>query len=51
MPSREAIRAERGIMALEAEAVPLCKLPLIGVFGGAKQAPDQGGGKPVVYKG
>ncbi|AMJ59057.1 hypothetical protein [Bosea sp. PAMC 26642] len=55
MPSHEAIRAERGIMALEAEAVPLCKLPLIGVFGGgaggAKSAPDQGGGKAVVYKG
>lgn len=50
MPSREAIRAERAIMALEAEAVPLCKLPLIGVFGGGKPAPDQSG-KPVVYKG
>eukprot|EP01035_Chromulina_nebulosa_P042004 gene42003-56874_t len=34
MPSREAIRAERAIMALEAEAGPLCKMPLIGVFGG-----------------
>jgi hypothetical protein len=45
MPSREAIRAERAIMALEAEAGPLCKLPLIGVFG------DQGGKAPVVYKG
>jgi len=33
MPSREAVRAERAIMALEAEAGPLCKLPLLGVFG------------------
>jgi len=44
MPSREAIRAERSIMALEAEAAPLCKLPLIGTFGGEAK-------KPVVYKG
>ncbi|WP_054143999.1 hypothetical protein [Bosea sp. AAP35] len=55
MPSREAIRAERAIMALEAEAAPLCKLPLIGVFGGAGQEPkgdgDGGGKAPVVYKG
>lgn len=48
MPSREAIRAERSIMALEAEAGPLCKLDLIGVFGGAKRAPAD---RPVVYKG
>ncbi|RDJ20425.1 hypothetical protein DWF00_04465 [Bosea caraganae] len=49
MPSREAIRAERSIMALEAEAGPLCKLDLIGAFrGGAKPAPAD---KPVVYKG
>lgn len=32
MPSREAIRAERAIMALEAEAGPLCKMPVIGTF-------------------
>jgi hypothetical protein len=32
MPSREAIRAERAIMALEAEAAPLCKMQLIGTF-------------------
>lgn len=45
MPSREAVRAERAIMALEAEAGPLCKLPLVGAFreGEAK--------RPVVYKG
>lgn len=51
-PSREAIRAERSIMALETEAGPTCKLPLIGVFGGAATPPpppeDQ---RPVVYKG
>lgn len=47
MPSREAIRAERSIMALEAEAGPLCKLELIGVFRGEAPPPD----KPVVYKG
>lgn len=50
MPSREAIRAERAIMALEAEAGPLCKMPLIGTFEageGAKEAPRP----PVVYKG
>lgn len=46
MPARDAVRAERSIMALEAEAAPLCKLPLIGVFGAGKDA-----GKPVVYKG
>lgn len=46
MPSREAIRAERNIMALEQEAGPLCKLDLIGVFKSAPR-PD----KPVVYKG
>lgn len=54
MPSREAIRAERAIMALEAEAAPLCKLPLIGVFGGPGQAPaddgSSGGRAPAVYK-
>jgi hypothetical protein len=52
MPSREAIRAERAIMALEAEAGPLCKLPLIGVFGegrGRSGAPA-GADRPVVYK-
>ena len=36
---REAIRAERAIMALEAEAGPLCKMQLIGTF------------KPIVAKG
>jgi hypothetical protein len=50
MPSRDAVRAERAIMALEAEAGPLCKLPLVGVFGGGKPA-DGGTGKTVVYKG
>ncbi|PZU93498.1 MAG: hypothetical protein DI527_06520 [Chelatococcus sp.] len=47
MPSREAVRAERAIMALEAEAGPLCKLPLVGAFGGDKPAER----RPVVYKG
>lgn len=53
MPSREAIRAERAIMALEAEAGPMCKLPLIGVFGeGARsREPASGERPPVVYKG
>lgn len=53
-PSREAIRAERAIMALEAEAVPMCKLSLIGVFGGASDAPpppEPETQRPVVYKG
>ena len=53
-PSREAIRAERSIMALEAESGPLCKLPLIGVFGGGRGAPvpaDRGRDDAVVYKG
>lgn len=63
-PSREAVRAERGLMALEAEALPMCRLPLIGVFGGgagARQqppappappspAPDAGRGGAAVYK-
>ncbi len=49
MPSREAIRAERSIMALEAEAGPLCKLPLIGVFGGARSPEPVGPGG--IYKG
>ncbi|WP_332684336.1 hypothetical protein [Bosea sp. (in: a-proteobacteria)] len=48
MPSREAVRAERAIMALEAEVGLACKLPLIGVFGGeGARQPD----RPVVYKG
>jgi len=52
MPSREAVKAERAIMALEAEAGPTCKLPLIGLFGGKRGGegtpqPD----RPVVYKG
>lgn len=52
MPSREAIRAERAIMALEAEAGPLCKMPLIGVFGEKPREPAGGAAKaPVVYKG
>lgn len=55
-PSREAIRAERAIMALESESGPLCKLPLIGVFGGGRGAspepPAEGdAGRAVVYKG
>lgn len=55
-PSREAVRAERSLMALEAEAAPMCRLPLIGVFGGAGAAPrapadDSGRGGAVVYKG
>jgi hypothetical protein len=50
MPSREAVRAERAIMALEAEAGPLCKLPLIGVFGD-KAGKPAGESRPVVYKG
>ncbi len=49
MPSREAIRAERSIMALEAEAGPLCRLDLIGVFRSAPPGP--GTDKPVSYKG
>ena len=44
MPSREAVRAERAIMALEAESAPLCKMPLNGAFGGGEK-------RPVVYKG
>lgn len=53
MPSREAVRAERAIMALEAEAGPLCKLQLLGVFGGGGQegGGDRGDRPPVVYKG
>ena len=52
MPSREAIRAERALMALEAAAGPLCKMPLIGVFGGGAQESQGDGAKaPVVYKG
>ena len=43
MPSREAVRAERAIMALAAEAGPLCQMPLNGAFGEGK--------RPVVYKG
>lgn len=45
MPSREAIRAERAIMALEAEAGPVCRqMPLNGAF----RAGDK---RPAVYKG
>jgi len=43
MPSREAVKAERAIMALEMEARPLCQMPLNGAFGEGK--------RPVVYKG
>jgi hypothetical protein len=46
MPSREAIRAERAIMALEAEAALLCRIETIGVV----RLPD-GRPRPVVYKG
>jgi hypothetical protein len=56
MPSREAIKAERSIMALEAEAGPMCKLPLIGVFGGGgrtgvEEPTERAPRPPVVYKG
>ncbi|MGX5732673.1 hypothetical protein [Bosea thiooxidans] len=45
MPSREAIKAERAIMALEAEAGPLCRqMPLNGAF-------REGDKRPAVYKG
>ncbi|BCB20737.1 hypothetical protein [Bosea sp. ANAM02] len=44
MPSREAVKAERAIMALEMEARPLCQMQLNGAFG-------EGGKRPVVYKG
>ena len=44
MPSREAVKAERAIMALEMEAKPLCQMQLNGSFG-------EGGKRPVVYKG
>ena len=52
-PSREAIRAERALMALEAEATPMCRLPLIGVFGGAAAPPavEPEQQRPVVYNG
>ncbi len=50
MPSREAVRAERAIMALESELGPVCNLPLIGVFGGKGEGVPAGRG-PVVYKG
>jgi len=43
MPSREAVKAERAIMALEMEAKPLCQMQLNGAFGEGK--------RPVVYKG
>ena len=43
MPSREAVKAERAIMALEMEARPLCQMQLNGAFGEGK--------RPVVYKG
>lgn len=44
MPSREAVRAERAIMALAAESAPLCQMPLNDAFGGGSK-------RPVVYKG
>lgn len=44
MPSREAVRAERAIMALAAESAPLCQMPLNDAFGGGTK-------RPVVYKG
>ena len=43
MPSREAVKAERAIMALEMEARPLCQMQLNDAFGEGK--------RPVVYKG
>lgn len=50
MPSREAVKAERAIMALESELGAACSLPLIGVFAGKDEgAPAERG--PVVYKG
>ncbi len=48
MPSREAVWAERAIMGLEAETDLVCKVPLIGVFGGEGATPSD---RPVVYKG
>lgn len=48
MPSREAIAAERAIMALESELALVCRLPLIGVLG--RKGEGEPGG-PVVYKG
>ncbi len=48
MPSREAVRAERAIMGLEAELEQVCKLPLIGVFRG-EGVPRAD--RPVSYKG
>ena len=50
-PSREAVRAERAIGALEAEAGPLCGLPLNGVFTAPPAPVPHEGGPPVVYKG
>lgn len=50
MPSREAVRAERAIMALESELGPACNLPLIGDFRGKGEGAPAGRG-PVVYKG
>ena len=50
-PSREAVRAERAIAALEAEAGPLCSLPLNGVFTAPTAPVQRDGGPPVVYKG
>lgn len=56
MPSRDAIRAERSIMALEAEAGPLCKMPLNDVFygesgrGQGTQGQNGGAKRPAVYK-
>lgn len=45
MPSREGVRAERAIMALEAEAGPLCRqMPLNGAF-------RNGDKRPAIYKG
>lgn len=44
MPSREAVKAERAIMALELESRSLCQMQLNGAFG-------EGGKRPVVYKG
>lgn len=50
VPSQEAVRAERAIMAFEAEVGLVCKLPLLGVFG--QGSPGRAQSAPVVrYKG
>ena len=55
VPGREAVQSERAIMALEAEAGPMCAMPLIGLFGSAAPEPlpppPTAPPPPVVYKG